>query len=435
LLRDQYKSLQAWKIAPDRKPLILQGARQVGKTWLIKEFGRKEYERTAYFDFERTRELHGLFSKGYDTDRILSALNILAGFTIQPETTLIIFDEIQACPEAITSLKYFREEKPSQSIIAAGSLLGVAVHRGFSFPVGKADFMTLHPLGFGEFLSAIGQEASIQALENEDPAFADLFHDSLTDTLKRYLFIGGMPEAVADFAANGSLERVRNIQESILTAYENDFSKHAPVSSLPRIRMVWRSIVGQLAKENAKFIYSLMRTGARAKEFELALEWLKDAGLIHKLHRIVKPGLPIQSYADWADFKVFLNDTGLLCALAGVPAGVLLRDNDLFTEFKGRLTEQFVLQQLVCESMQPFYWNPESGISEVDFVIQSGEKVVPIEVKSAMNLRSKSLRVYHDKYQPTDCIRTSLAGYRKQDWMENIPLYGFQHWLRRYKTK
>ena len=432
--RKAYASLLKWKSSSDRKPLILQGARQVGKTWLMKEFGQREYERTAYFDFERTKELHGIFSKGYDTGRILSALNILAGFEIRPESTLIVLDEIQSCPEAITSLKYFRDETPSQSLIAAGSLLGVAMHGGFSFPVGKVDFLTLHPLGFEEYLAAIGQEPMIKALVNPEPSFADLFRDSLTEMLKRYLFVGGMPEAVADFASNGSFERVRSIQQAILTAYENDFSKHAPTTSLPRIRMVWRSIVGQLAKENAKFIYSLMRTGARAKEFELALEWLRDAGLIHKVHRISKPGLPVQAYADWSDFKVYLNDTGLLCAMADLPLGILLKDNDLFTEFKGRLTEQFVLQQMVCEQMPPFYWNPDMGISEVDFVIQSGDKVVPVEVKASTNLRSKSLRVYHDRYRPELCIRTSLAEHRKQDWLENIPLYGLQHWLRRFSS-
>jgi predicted AAA+ superfamily ATPase len=432
LERDIYRSLLVWKRSEGRKPLILRGARQVGKTWLMKEFGRREFERTAYFDFERTRELHSVFSKGFDIGRILSSLNILAGFEIRPETTLIVLDEIQACPDAITSLKYFREAVPSQAVVAAGSLLGVAMHRDFSFPVGNVDFMTLHPLGFSEFLRAVGDTASIQVLEKADPVLAETFHDTLVESLKRYLFIGGMPEAVSDFSVHRRFERVRDIQESILAAYENDFSKHAPASALPRIRMVWRSIVGQLAKENAKFVYSLMRTGARAKEFELALEWLKDAGLIHKVHRISKPGLPIQAYADWSDFKVYLNDTGLLCALGDIPAGVLLRDNDLFTEFKGRLTEQFVLQQLVCESVQPFYWSPDTGISEVDFVMQAGERVIPIEVKSALNLKSKSLRVYHDKYHPIRCIRTSLAGYQQQDWMENIPLYGFQDWLRRY---
>lgn len=421
--------LMDWKVDPERKPMILQGARQVGKTWLMKEFGGREFRRTAYFDFERTRELHAIFGRGYDTGQILSALNILAGFDIRPEESLIVLDEIQSCPEALTALKYFREERPSQAVIAAGSLLGVAMHRGVSFPVGKVDFMTLHPLGFGEFLSAVGKGDLLKSLESGDPTFADLFHESFISWLKRYFFIGGMPEAVADFAAHGSFERVRHIQEDLLTAYENDFSKHAPVAALPRIRMVWSSIVGQLAKENAKFVYSLMRTGARAKEFELALEWLRDAGLIHKVHRISKPGLPIQAYADWSDFKVYLNDTGLLCAMAGLPSSVLLQDNGLFTEFKGRLTEQFVLQQMVCESMQPFYWSPEAGISEVDFVVQMGDHVIPIEVKSAANLRSKSLRVYHDKYHPALSIRTSLSGHLRQDWVQNIPLYAFQHWL------
>jgi len=429
LERKAYLELLAWKGNPDRKPLILQGARQVGKTWLMKEFGAREFGRTAYFDFERTRELHAVFGGGYDTGQILSALNILAGFEINPEDTLIVFDEIQSCPEAVTSLKYFREERPLQAVVAAGSLLGVAMHTGFSFPVGQVDFMSLHPLGYGEFLSAVGQGALLKSLDAADPSFADLFRDPFITWLKRYLFIGGMPEAVADYAAHGSFERVRDIQLDVLTAYENDFSKHAPVAALPRIRMVWRSIVGQLAKENAKFVYSLMRTGARAKEFEMALEWLRDAGLIHKVHRISKPGLPVQAYADGSDFKVYLNDTGLLCAMAGLPASVLLRDDVLFTEFKGRLTEQFVLQQMVCESLQPFYWSPDSGISEVDFIVQKGDRVVPIEVKAATNPRSKSLRVYHDKYRPERCVRTSLLGHSRQDWVENIPLYAFQHGL------
>ena len=429
MIRDAYQLLLNWKNQTGRKPLIIQGARQVGKTWLMKEFGRNEYSQTAYFNFESTKELQAIFKQGYHTQQILSALNILAGFQIRPGETLIILDEIQACPEAITALKYFQEDSPDYSIFAAGSLLGVAIHQGVSFPVGKVEFMTLHPLSFHEFLNAMGKGDLWNALQKGDTGLVEIFSVQYTGLLKQYYFIGGMPEVVKVFVENMDYSKARAIQENILNAYENDFSKHAPITQLPRIRMVWQSIVGQLAKENSKFIYNVLRSGARAKDFELAIEWLKDAGLIHKVSRINKPGFPIHAYADWSDFKIYLSDIGLLCARGGLTPDILLKDNNLFVEFKGTITEQFVLQQLVCQSLQAFYWSPESGKSEVDFVIQKDNLIIPIEVKSAENVKSRSLRVYYDKYHPTVCIRTSLAGYQQQEWMQNIPLYGFQHWL------
>jgi predicted AAA+ superfamily ATPase len=429
MIREAYTLLLNWKKKPNRKPLIIQGARQVGKTWLMKEFGKNEYGQTAYFNFESTKELQTIFNRGFETKQILSALNILVGFTIKSEDTLIIFDEIQECPEAITALKYFQENSPEYSIFAAGSLLGVAIHHGVSFPVGKVEFMLLHPLSFYEFLNAQCKTDLLNTLQSGDEKLIEIFNAQYIELLKQYYFIGGMPEAVKEFVANKDYNKVRIIQQNILEAYENDFSKHAPIAQLPRIRMIWQSIVGQLAKENSKFIYNVLRSGARAKDFELAIEWLKDAGLIHKVTRISKPGLPINSYADWSDFKIYLSDVGLLCAMGGLTPEILLKENDLFLEFKGIISEQFILQQLVSQSYQAFYWNPENARSEVDFVIQKDNIVIPIEVKSATNLKSRSLRVYFDKYQPKVCIRTSLSGYQKQDWVQNIPLYGFQHWL------
>lgn len=429
MIRDAFQFLLKWKNNLAKKPLIIQGARQVGKTWLMKEFGRSQYGQTAYFNFESTKELHSVFKNGYNIQQIHSALNIIAGFSIQPEETLIIFDEIQGCPEAITSLKYFQENNPEFSIIAAGSLLGVAIHQGVSFPVGKVEFMTLHPLNFHEFLSAMEKTELLNALQKVDHALIEIFEEQYIELLKQYYFIGGMPEVVKEFVNTKDYSKSRAIQDNILIAYENDFSKHAPVSQLPRIRMVWQSIIGQLAKENSKFIYNVLRSGARAKDFELAIEWLKDAGLIHKATRISKPGLPINAYANWSDFKIYLNDIGLLCAMGGLSPEILLKSNDLFVEFKGAISEQYILQQLVTQSYQAFYWNPENALSEVDFVIQKDNLIIPIEVKSAENVKSRSLRVYFDKYQPQQCIRTSLSPYQKQDWMQNIPLYGFQNWL------
>lgn len=428
--REAYQFLLDWKKKPQRKPLIIQGARQVGKTWLMKAFGEKEFNYTAYFNFERTKELHTIFKQGYDTNHILASLNILAGFDIKPDHTLIIFDEIQACPDAITSLKYFQEDNPGYAIFAAGSLLGVAIHQGVSFPVGKVDFLNLHPLNFSEFLDAMGKQSFIQAIEKADFRLIENFSDQLIELLKQYYFVGGMPEVVKEFVKSKNYTQARAIQQNILNAYENDFSKHASIAQLPRIRMIWQSIVGQLAKENSKFIYNILRTGARAKDFEMAIEWLKDAGLIHKVTRVSKPGFPISAYADWSDFKIYLNDVGLMCALGGIGPEIILHGNDLFVEFKGTISEQFILQQLVSYAYQPFYWAPENAKSEIDFLIQKENQIIPIEVKSAENVKSRSLRVYFDKFHPQLSIRTSLSGFKKQEWMENIPMYCFHRWVK-----
>lgn len=428
--REAYQFLLDWKKQPERKPLIIQGARQVGKTWLMKAFGEKEFNHTAYFNFERTKELHTIFKQGYDTNHILASLNILVGFDIQPDHTLIIFDEIQACPDAITSLKYFQEDNPGYAIFAAGSLLGVAIHQGVSFPVGKVDFLNLHPLNFSEFLDAMGKQSFIKAIENADFRLIENFSEQLIELLKQYYFVGGMPEVVKEFVKSKNYTQARAIQQNILNAYENDFSKHAPIAQLPRIRMIWQSIVGQLAKENSKFIYNILRTGARAKDFEMAIEWLKDAGLIHKVTRVSKPGFPISAYADWSDFKIYLNDVGLMCAMGGIGPEIILHGNDLLVEFKGTISEQFILQQLVSYAYQPFYWAPENAKSEIDFLIQKENQIIPIEVKSAENVKSRSLRVYFDKFHPQLSIRTSLSGFKKQEWMENIPLYCFHRWVK-----
>lgn len=428
--RSAYKLLLDWKVKPGRKPLIIQGARQVGKTWLMREFGKNEFAQTVYFNFETNKALLSIFKSGFDTDKIITSLGIIAGFTIDPTDTLIILDEIQACPEAITSLKYFQENSPEYNIFAAGSLLGVVIHGGVSFPVGKVDFLTLYPLDFPEFLDAMGQSQLVKAIESGDTALIKNFNDQLIELLKQYYFVGGMPEVVNAFINDVDYNRARQIQNNILNAYENDFSKHAPISQLPRIRMVWQSIVGQLAKENSKFIYSILRQGSRAKEFELAIEWLKDAGLIHKAVRVKKPGLPINAYADWTDFKIYLNDVGLMCALGDLSAEILLSGHDLFKEFKGTVSEQFVLQQLISQGYHPYYWAPENSHTEIDFLIQKENQIIPIEVKSAENIKSRSLKSYYDTYQPEICIRTSLAGFKKQEWMQNIPLYYFHQWLR-----
>lgn len=429
MYRILHEKLKKWKDKPNKKPLIILGARQVGKTWLMKEFGKTEFSRLAYFNFESQQELAAIFSHGFNVNQILSALSIIAGFKVDEDACLIIFDEIQACPGALTSLKYFSEERPELAIISAGSLLGVASHQGSSFPVGKVEFLHLYPLNFHEFLLAKDKGNLLELIQNSDTSIIDIFRIELIHLLKEYYIVGGMPEAVKEFCESNDFKKVSQIQLNILNAYENDFSKHAPAAQVPRIRMVWQSLLAQLAKENSKFIYSILRPGARAKDFELAIEWLKDAGLIHKVTRLNKVGFPLAAYADWADFKIYLNDIGLTCAIANLSPEIILRGNELFSEFKGIISEQFVLQQLLSANVKAFYWNPENTRSEVDFIVQINNLIVPIEVKAAENVKAKSLSVYYEKYKPEICIRTSLSGYKNQDWLQNIPLYGFLNWV------
>jgi predicted AAA+ superfamily ATPase len=340
--------------------------------------------------------------------------------------TLIIFDEIQACPSALTSLKYFQESNKKYDIIAAGSLLGVSLHMNQSFPVGKVDFMELFPLSFNEFLLAMGQEDLLGIINRKEKGMIEVFKDKFVDLLKQYYFIGGMPEAVNSFIVDKDFLKARAIQVSILYSYEQDFSKHAPYQLVPKLRLIWQSIVSQLGKENKKFTYSSLKKGARSKDYESALSWLSDAVLVYKIIRINKPGVPLKSYEDGNDFKLYVHDVGLLCAMAEIAPTVILGEDDLFKEFKGSLTEQFVLQQLKSKGVQPNYWTTEGSQAEVDFIIQKESEVIPIEVKAAENLKSKSLKIYYDKFQPNYCYRFSMSNYREQDWMINIPLYAIE---------
>lgn len=418
-----FKELERWKNKKKRKPLIIQGARQVGKTWIMKEFGKRCFEDVVYISFDNNNRMRQVFELDFDIERILSALKIESGKNFKAENTLLIFDEIQEVPKALTCLKYFYENKPEYAIVAAGSLLGVALHEGTSFPVGKVDFLQLYPLNFYEFLLAVNQQPLAELLEKNDFAMINAFSGKYIDLLKKYYYVGGMPEAVQCYIDTDDMLEVREIQNELLAYYENDFSKHAPKETVPRIQMVWNSIVGQLAKENRKFIYGSLREGARAKEFELAIQWLQDCGLIHKNYRVSKPGMPLISYMDMSCFKMFMLDVGLLAAKGKLSAKVLLEGTQIFEEFKGALTEQYVAQELVTAGYELYYYSTENSSGEIDFVIQHETYCIPLEVKAEENLRARSLRAFCDKYQPEIAIRTSMSNYREQEWMINIPLY------------
>jgi len=419
-------ALSKWKKSKSRKPLIIQGARQVGKTWLMKEFGRREYDQVAYINFESSDSLKSIFREDFDVSRLITAFHIETGIRIQPGSTLIILDEIQEAERGITSLKYFCENAPQYHIIAAGSLLGITLHQKTSFPVGKVDFLTLYPMSFNEFLLALGQDQLVELLESKDWPMITSFKAKLTGHLRHYYFIGGMPEAVSSFVSENDFDRVRTIQKSILSAYEHDFSKHAPTEIVPRIKMLWQSIPSQLSKENKKFIYGVVKQGGRAKEFELALAWLTDSGLVHKIHRISKAAVPLVAYQDTSAFKLFILDVGLLSAMGGLTKQTILLGNSIFSEFKGSLAEQFVLQHLKTrQNTQVFYWSSDTARAEVDFVIQENDLVIPIEVKAEENLQAKSLKSFHQKFNPASAVRTSMSDYRKDSWLTNVPLYAF----------
>lgn len=422
--RDLLQILIKWKEKADRKPLIIRGARQVGKTWLMKEFGKTHYKNMAYVNFETALSLHHIFESGFDTDKLIMALKIETGADIIPGETLIILDEIQACEAAITSLKYFQENANQYQIVAAGSLLGVATNKNRSFPVGKVDFLDLHPLNFSEFLLAVGEPQLLDLLQKKDWALVTTFKSKYIDLLKQYYYVGGMPEVVLTFISQKDFKKVREKQLNILTSYEQDFSKHAPNEIVPRIRLVWQSLPSQLAKENRKFTYGNLKKGARAREFELAIEWLTNAGIVHKVNRCNKPGMPLIAYAVLSDFKLFLLDVGLLAAMGNLDVHTLINEQSLFEEFKGALTEQYVLQQLKSIDQLPiYYWSAEKATAEIDFLIQYHNLIIPIEVKAAENLKAKSLKTYHQKFSPEFSIRTSLSDFRKEDWLVNLPLY------------
>ena len=424
MYRTAIEKLIKWKASPRRKPLIIEGARQVGKTWLMKEFGKQAYVDTVYINFDSNSRMAELFASDLDTDRLILGLELYSGRKIDPNNTLLIFDEVQEVPRALASLKYFCENAPQYHIICAGSLLGIALHEGTSFPVGKVNFLKLYPLTFKEFLMATGKQRFSELLDSHDFQMITSFKQTYIDALKHYFFVGGMPEAVQSFAENKDFNEVREIQKGILEAYEQDFSKHAPNVIVPKIRMLWNSIPSQLAKENKKFIYGLIREGARAKEYEEALMWLCDCGLVHKIIRVNTAGIPLKAYEDLKAFKLFVVDVGLLGCLVGLHPHTLLDGNDLFMEFKGALTEQYVCQQLkTLEDLGIYYYTNDRGSCEIDFVVDTGEQIIPIEVKAEVNLKAKSLKFYHEKFSPGISVRTSMADFKKEDWLINLPLY------------
>lgn len=424
MYRKAIEQLYKWKNKKGRKPLIIRGARQVGKTWLMKEFGVKAYETFVYISFDNNQRMQELFSTDLNAERIITGLELYAGHKINPSNTLLIFDEIQEVPKALTSLKYFNENAPEYPIVCAGSLLGVALHQGTSFPVGKVEFMDLYPLSYQEFMQAMGKEQFSKVLDDGDFAMVSTFKQEYIDLLKQYYYVGGMPEVVANFSANKDFNEAREIQEGILDAYEQDFSKHAPHDVVPRIRMLWNSIPSQLTKENKKFIYGLIKEGARAKEYEIALLWLTDCGLVHKVSRVTAPSLPLKAYEDLKAFKLYLVDVGLLSCMVRLRQNVLLDGNDLFKEFKGALTEQYVLQQLkTLKNITTYYWTNDRNSAEIDFLIDTGKSVIPVEVKAEVNLQAKSLKTFREKFDPETSVRTSMTDYKKEDWLINLPLY------------
>jgi len=423
MFREAINDLIKWKEDKNRKPLIIRGARQVGKTWLMKTFGKQSYDKVAYINFESNERMRNLFQDDLDIPRIIMGLQIETGVPIDART-LVIFDEVQEVPNALTSLKYFQENAPEYQVMAAGSVLGVALHGGTSFPVGKVEFLDLHPLNFLEFLKASGNDQLVELLFSKDISLINSFKTKFIDLLKTYYFVGGMPEIVQAFVSGEEHAIVREMQVRLLRSFEQDFSKHAPHEIVPRVRLVWNSIPTQLSRENRKFIFGLVKQGARAREYELALQWLIDSGLIYKVYRVSKPQIPLKAYQDVNAFKLFMVDVGLLGALSGLDMVTLLEGEKVFTEFKGALTEQYVHQQLISfNTSEPYYWSADKGIAEVDFIIQHHGKVIPVEVKAAENLKAKSLKMYHQEFLPVRSVRTSLSEFRDEGWLLNLPLY------------
>lgn len=425
MFRESIKELIRWKESQRRKPLIIEGARQVGKTWLVKEFAKAHYKNLAYINFEEQVFMRELFKTDYDVNRIIEAISAATHQQCTPGDTLIFLDEIQEAENGITALKYFRENAPQYHVIAAGSLLGITLHKQQSFPVGKVQLMTLYPMSFSEFLIAMNERQLAEFIQKQDWPNINLFAPRLQDLLRKYYFVGGMPEAVLSFSDNGNWQEVREIQNEILEGYSRDFSKHAPGDIVPRIRMLWDSIPSQLSKENRKFIYGLVKQGARAREYEIAMQWLIDGGLIHKVSNVTAPRIPLKSYEDKSAFKLFIVDVGLLGAMSGLDSESIVNGNRIFTEFKGALTEQYVLQQLMLKHT-PYYYSKANSQQEIDFLIEVSGTVIPIEVKAEENLKAKSLRQFVNDNDSKIAYRVSMSPYRKEDWLTNIPLYCVQ---------
>lgn len=422
MYRYAIKDLIAWKNSENHMPLIVQGARQVGKTWLMKEFGKQEYKQVAYISFDSNPRLDALFQKDLNVKRIIDGLNIEVRFNITPKETLIIFDEIQENPLALTSLKYFSENAPEYDIVAAGSLLGVAHHKGTGFPVGKVEYLNLYPLSFKEFLLAVNEDQILEIIENNDFDMQKVFKERIIDLLRRYCYVGGMPKAVLSYSEKQDYNLVRKIQKNILTDYEGDFSKHIPIEQVERTRLLWNAIPSQLVKENKKCVYGKIKQGARAKDFEIALNWLIDSGLVHKVSRVSEPNMPLKAYEDVSAYKLFLLDVGLLGAMTDLDVRSLLENDKLFNDYNGAITEQYVLQEFkTLHDLPIFYWT--SNRAELDFIIQYKNNIIPVEAKATVNLQAKSLKSFRQKYEPAISIRTSLADYEENQGLYNIPLF------------
>ncbi len=421
--RSIYLSLKKWKESPTRKPLILQGARQVGKTYILKEFGAREYSEVVYINCDDNNDMQNMFVD-YDVDRIIRSLSAISGVSIKPSTTLLILDEIQEVERGLASLKYFCEKAPEYHVAVAGSLLGITLHEGTSFPVGKVDMLYMYPMDFEEFLLAMGKEQLVELLRSNSWAALTPLRGMLTELLRQYYFVGGMPEAVKTYVERGDIWEVRSIHSKIIDAYRNDMSKHVPKQQVQRINMVWNSIPSQLARDNKKFIYGALRKGARANDFEIAIQWLVDSGLVHKVHRISKPVVPLKFYEDMSSFKLFLLDCGLLGALSETPPEQILIGDNVFEEYKGAFTENYVLQQLKSLPRTfVYYYSNDNSTLEIDFVVQHEAHVIPIEVKAEENLRAKSLRQFVTDNSGLHGVRFSMSDYREQDWLTNVPLW------------
>lgn len=415
-----------WKNSPNHMPLIIKGARQVGKTWLMQEFGKTQYEKVAYISFDSNPRLDTLFKKDFNIKRLIDGLNIEVGFNITPKDTLIIFDEIQENPLALTSLKYFCENAPEYDIVAAGSLLGVAHHKGTGFPVGKVEYLNLYPLSFKEFLLAMNENQILEIIDKNDFELQKVFKERIIDLLRRYCYVGGMPKAVLSFSQEQDYNLVRKIQRNILNDYESDFSKHIPLEQVERTRLLWNAIPSQLVKENKKCVYGKIKQGARAKDFEIALNWLIDSGLVHKVSRVTEPNIPLKAYEDVSAYKLFLLDVGLLGAMNDLDSRSLLENDKLFKDYNGSITEQYVLQEFKTIGDLPiFYW--ASNKAELDFLIQYQNNIIPVEVKATINLQAKSLKSFRQKYEPKISIRSSLADYEENTGLFNIPLYDIEN--------
>lgn len=421
--RSIYSSLKKWKESPTRKPLILQGARQVGKTYILKEFGAREYSEVVYINCDDNNDMQNMFVD-YDVDRIIRSMSAISGISIKPSTTLLILDEIQEVERGLASLKYFCEKAPEYHVAVAGSLLGITLHEGTSFPVGKVDMLYMYPMDFEEFLLAMGKEQLVELLRNNSWATLTPLRGMLTELLRQYYFVGGMPEAVKAYVERGDIWEVRSIHSKIIDAYRNDMSKHVPKQQVQRINMVWNSVPSQLTRDNKKFIYGALRKGARANDFEIAIQWLVDSGLVHKVHRISKPVVPLKFYEDMASFKLFLLDCGLLGALSETPPEQILIGDNVFEEYKGAFTENYVLQQLKSLPRTfVYYYSNDNSTLEIDFVVQHEAHVIPIEVKAEENLRAKSLRQFVTDNSGLHGVRFSMSDYREQDWLTNVPLW------------